>query len=77
MRTVTQRKNIAGFRIWMLHLGYNILPLKGQGFIAKAIDPQLKRQIKRKHHYILVTDLFSGNMAAFELGKEFEEHLKA
>nr|WP_272909135.1 response regulator [Acinetobacter nectaris] len=61
----------------MLHLGYSILPLKGQGFIAKAIDPQLKKQIKRKHHYVLVTDLFGGNTAAFELGKEFEEHLEA
>ncbi len=71
MKTVVRPKNITAFRIWFEKLGYQVTNLQGNGFTARTCD----RGIKKKHHYVLVTDNFSGNAAAFELGREFEQHL--
>ncbi|RZG71842.1 MULTISPECIES: response regulator [unclassified Acinetobacter] len=71
MKTVVKRKNLDAFRIWFTKLGYQVSNLKEKGFTARTSD----RGIKKKHHYVLVTDTLNGNPAAFELGKEFEDHL--
>lgn len=71
MKTVVKTKHLLAFRIWFEKLGYEVKSLKGKGFTARTSD----RGIKKKHHYVLVTDTLNGNPAAFELGKEFEGHL--
>lgn len=71
MKTVVKTKHLIAFRIWFVKLGYEVKSLKGKGFTARTSD----RGIKKKHHYILVTDQLNGNPAAFELGQEFEGHL--
>ena len=70
-QTVVKSKNLLAFKIWLEKLGYEVKNLKFKGFTARTSD----RGIKKKHHYVLVTDALNGNTAAFELGKEFEEHL--
>ncbi|MBK5647614.1 response regulator [Acinetobacter bereziniae] len=70
-QTVVKTKNLLAFKIWLEKLGYEVKSLKFKGFTARTSD----RGIKKKHHYVLVTDALNGNTAAFELGKEFEEHL--
>lgn len=70
-QTVVKTKNLLAFKIWLEMLGYEVKNLKFKGFTARTSD----RGIKKKHHYVLVTDALNGNTAAFELGKEFEEHL--
>lgn len=70
-QTVVKTKNLLAFKIWLEKLGYEVKNLKFKGFTARTSD----RGIKKKHHYVLVTDALNGNTAAFELGKEFEEHL--
>ncbi|MCH4245666.1 response regulator [Acinetobacter gerneri] len=71
MKTVVKPKNLTAFYIWFKKLGYDVKKLNGKGFTARTSD----RGIKKKHHYVLVTDTLNGNPAAFELGKEFECHL--
>lgn len=71
MKTVVKTKNLRDFQIWLEKLGYEVKKLKLKGFTARTSD----RGIKKKHHYVLVTDVLNGNTAAFELGLEFEGHL--
>ena len=73
MKTVVKTKNLRAFQIWLEKLGYEVKKLKFKGFTARISD----RGIKKRHHYVLVTDGLNGNPAAFELGKEFEEHLSS
>ncbi|KGT48407.1 hypothetical protein [Acinetobacter sp. HR7] len=70
MKKVVKPKNAAAFRIWFEKLGYYVKPV-GKGFTANTTD----RLIKKRLHHVLVTDDLGGNQAAYELGKEFEEHL--
>ena len=71
MKTVVKAKYLLAFKIWFEKLGYEVKNLKGKGFTARTSD----RGIKKRYHYVLVTDLSNGNQAAFELGCEFEGHL--
>ncbi|NNP72100.1 hypothetical protein A7P53_06430 [Acinetobacter defluvii] len=73
MKQVVKSKNLDAFRIWFDKLGYQITLLKGKGFTARTNN----RYIRKRHHYVLVTDSLSGNQAAYELGQEFEDHLRA
>ncbi|WP_287906571.1 response regulator [Acinetobacter sp.] len=70
-KTVVKTKHLLAFRIWFVKLGYEVKSFKGKGFTARTSD----RGIKKKYHYVLVTDVLNGNPAAFELGLEFEGHL--
>ncbi|WP_419761926.1 response regulator [Acinetobacter guillouiae] len=71
MKTVVKTKNLRAFQIWLEKLGYEVKKLKFKGFTARTSD----RGIKKKYHYVLVTDGLNGNPAAFELGQEFEGHI--
>lgn len=73
MKQVVKSKNLDAFRIWFAKLGYQVTRLKGKGFTARTNN----RYIRKRHHYVLVTDSLSGNQAAYELGQEFEDHLRA
>ncbi|WP_111860396.1 hypothetical protein [Acinetobacter sp. CFCC 10889] len=73
MKQVVKRKNLDAFRIWLDKLGYQVKCLSGDGFTARTNDPNTKKCF----HYVLVTDSLGGNDAAFRLGKEFEDHLRA
>ena len=73
MKQVVKAKNLDAFRIWFDKLGYQVKCLNGQGFTARTND----RNVKKRYQYILVTDSLGGNQAAFELGIEFEDHLRA
>ncbi|AWL29011.1 hypothetical protein DJ533_10755 [Acinetobacter defluvii] len=73
MKQVVKPKNLDAFRIWFDKLGYQVKCLSGKGFTARTND----RYIKKCFHYVLVTDSLGGNDAAFKLGKEFEDHLRA
>lgn len=70
-KTVVKKKHLLAFRIWFEKLGYEVKSLQGKGFTARTSD----RGIKKKYHYVLITDVLNGNPAAFELGLEFEGHL--
>ena len=73
MKQVVKAKNLDAFRIWFDKLGYQVKCLNGQGFTARTND----RHTKKCFHYVLVTDSLGGNDAAFRLGREFEDHLRA
>lgn len=70
MKKVVKPRNALAFRIWFEKLGY-VVRITGQDFVANTSD----RQIKKRHHHVLVTADLGGNQAAFELGQEFENHL--
>lgn len=74
-KQVVKTKNALGLKLWMKLLGYKIKDLAGQGFTARLDDRELMKQIKKSHHYVLVTDELGGNKAAYELGAEYEVHL--
>ena len=74
-KQVVKNKNALGLKLWVKSLGYKIKDLAGQGFTARLEDRELMRQIKKSHHYVLVTDELGGNKAAYELGAEYEMHL--
>ncbi|MDQ8974673.1 response regulator [Acinetobacter johnsonii] len=74
-KQVVKNKNALGLKLWVKLLGYKIKDLAGQGFTARLEDRELMKQIKKSHHYVLVTDELGGNKAAYELGAEYEMHL--
>lgn len=74
-KQVVKNKNALGLKLWVKLLGYRIKDLAGQGFTARLEDRALMKQIKKSHHYVLVTDELGGNKAAYELGAEYEMHL--
>lgn len=74
-KQVVKNKNALGLKLWVKLLGYRIKDLAGQGFTARLEDRELMKQIKKSHHYVLVTDELGGNKAAYELGAEYEMHL--
>jgi len=74
-KQVVKNKNALGLKLWVKLLGYKIKDLAGQGFTARLDDRELMKQIKKSHHYVLVTDELGGNKAAYELGAEYEMHL--
>lgn len=76
-KQVVKNKNALGLKLWFKLLGYKIKDLAGQGFTARLDDRELMRQIKKSHHYVLVTDELGGNKAAYELGAEYEMHLRS
>lgn len=75
-KQVVKNKNALGLKLWVKLLGYKVKDLAGQGFTARLDDRELMKQIKKSHHYVLVTDELSGNKAAYELGAEYEVHLR-
>ena len=76
MHAVVKRKNLFGFKIWLEKLGYKVKQLDG-GFVARAKSREAQRAYKKSHHYVRVGSDLSGNQAAYELGAEFENHLRA
>lgn len=76
MRSVVKGENILGFKIWLEKLGYEVKQLDG-GFVARAKSRETQRTYKKLHHYIRVGSDLSGNQAAYELGTEYETHLRA
>ncbi|WP_298064278.1 hypothetical protein [uncultured Acinetobacter sp.] len=76
MRPIVKRKNFLGFKIWLEKLGYEVKQLDG-GFVARAKSREAQRAYKKSHHYVRVGSDLSGNQAAYELGAEFENHLRA
>ena len=74
-KQVVKNKNALGLKLWVKLLGYKIKDLAGRGFTARLDDRELMKQIKKSHHYVLVTDELGGNKAAYELGAEYEMHL--
>lgn len=67
MKKVVKAKNLIAFRIWLEKLGYSVKNLAdGKGFTFSF-----------KKEYGLVTCDLAGNNLAFQLGEEFEDHLKA
>ena len=70
MKKVVKPKNAIAFQIWFEKLGYSVKQV-GKGFTANTAN----RLIKKRHQHVLVTEDLGGNQAAYELGKEFEEHL--
>lgn len=74
-KTSCQKQNALGLKLWFKLLGYKIKDLAGRGFTARLDDRELMKQIKKSHHYVLVTDELGGNKAAYELGAEYEMHL--
>ena len=53
-------------------MNYVVNDLADGGFTAKI----KAKEFKKGHRYVLVSGDGTGNKAAYELGKEFEEHLK-
>ena len=76
-KQVVKTKNALGLKLWVKLLGYKIKDLAGQGFTARLEDRELMKRIKKSHHYVLVTDELGGNKAAYELGEDFEQHLRS
>ena len=67
MKKVVKAKNLIAFRIWLKKLGYSVKNLTdNKGFTFSF-----------KKEYGLVTCDLAGNNLAFQLGEEFEDHLKA
>ena len=75
MRPVVKQKNFLGFKIWLEKLGYKVKQLDG-GFVARAKSREAQRAYKKSHHYVRVGSDLSGNQAAYELGAEYEMHLR-
>ncbi|WOE40109.1 hypothetical protein [Acinetobacter chinensis] len=76
MRKIVNASNLLGFRIWLEKLCYEVKQLDG-GFVARAKSREAQRAYKKSHHYVRVGSDLSGNKAAYELGTEFENHLRA
>ena len=76
MKQVVKPKNRIAFKIWFELLGYEVKPLDG-GFVARAKSREAQRTYKKTHHYVRVGADLSGNRIAYELGAEFENHLRA
>ncbi|AYO54430.1 hypothetical protein [Acinetobacter wuhouensis] len=76
MRPIVKQKNFLGFKIWLENLGYEVKQLDG-GLVARAKSREAQRAYKKSHHYVRVGSDLSGNQAAYELGAEFENHLRA
>lgn len=76
MRPVVKQKNFLGFKIWLEKLGYEVKQLDG-GFVGRAKSREAQRAHKKSHHYIRIGADLSGNYAAYELGAEYENHLRA
>lgn len=76
MRSVVKPKNLLGFKIWLEKLDYEVKQLDG-GFVARAKSREAQRAYKNLHHYVRVGSDLSGNQAAYELGAEYENHLRA
>lgn len=70
MKKVVKSKNLTAFRIWLELLGYKIKDLE-DGFTASG------RGTPKSLAYALVLNNGTGNATAFQLGQEFEIHLKA
>ncbi|WP_269915285.1 hypothetical protein [Acinetobacter sp. HY1485] len=74
MTKVVKPKNLDAFRLWLTKLCYEVKDLDG-GFVARAQSKEARRTYKKSQHYIRVGKDLSGNQAAKDLGREFEEHL--
>lgn len=71
VKTVVKSKHLLAFKLWFLNMNYVVNDLADGGFTAKI----KAKEFKKKHQYVLVSGDATGNKAAYELGKEFEEHL--
>ena len=72
VKTVVKQKHLLAFKFWFLKMNYVVNDLADGGFTAKI----KAKEFKKGHRYVLVSGDGTGNKAAYELGKEFEEHLK-
>ena len=72
VKTVVKSKHLLAFKLWFLNMNYVVNDLADGGFTAKI----KAKEFKKGHRYVLVSGDATGNKAAYELGKEFEEHLK-
>ena len=76
MKQVVKTKNALGFKMWLEKLTYEVKGLDG-GFVARAKSREAQQAYKKLHHYVRVGSDLSGNRAAYELGAEYEDHLRA
>lgn len=74
MNKIVKPKNLLAFRLWLTNLCYEVKDLDG-GFVARVQSKEARRTYKKSQHYVRVGKDISGNQAAKDLGREFEEHL--
>lgn len=71
MKNIVKPRHLVAFKIWIEKLGYKVKNHRSQSFTASTND----RNVKKNLRYILFINIKNGNKAAYELGKEFEQHL--